>query len=70
MIRTPVTTFNIRYDDEVYGAGNVNSIINGIDWNRAVLQAMGYHLAQGHRGDDICGPCLKHILLNPPEGRR
>lgn len=70
MIKPPVMTFNMRYDDKRYGRTTVDSVINGIDWNRAILQAMGYHMAQGHKTEDICGPCLKYILLHPPEGRR
>jgi hypothetical protein len=77
--RRAPSAFNVPHGDDDYAhyrwkdtnPSGFRAIADNIDWNRAVLQAMGYHMAQhNNNGDQICGPCLKYTLLNPIEGRR
>lgn len=48
---------------EIVGFGNWDSLVHSIDWTRALLEAEGMHLREGHQRETVCGYCLEQVLL-------
>lgn len=50
------------------GHFNYERLIESVDWNRVVIQAMAEH-AKNHydRGYPVCGECIKSVLLRTDE---
>lgn len=56
--RSPRLIAGFRYEE----------IIESIDWNRVLIQAVGHHL-KVHPGsmDALCGSCIQSVLLRREE---
>lgn len=55
--RTARGLAGFRYED----------IINAIDWNRVLIQAMAQHARETDGTAEICGACVRSVLLRTQE---
>jgi hypothetical protein len=51
--RSPRMLVGWRYDH----------VIRSIDWNRVLIEARGEHLRHQNGAADVCGECIKTVLL-------
>lgn len=55
--------YNSRWGESILGYRRWSDIVQGMDWNRILLEAQGLHMIAKHANGDVCGNCLMSVLL-------
>lgn len=65
--------YSARWGHGSIGVAGYRAVIEALDWNRVLLEAMGKHLAKGRGAatghawiqpmDEVCGACIREVLL-------